>query len=190
MLQKLSSKSIDNCTYEYDPRILFFEKNNNGIHLRFKTEPGLFHHKYIPKLRIKSGLRPLPGLIWDFETDYKSEDLSIHAFKEFKFDDTELFKAPFLNTNTSVCLGSSEFDVDIFYKGNASQIADSVIKSFFDSAFTHTGDKDAIKGNLLSLSKELIDMKEFPIDLLKPVKKDPNEQNQPDIEYDEIDDED
>lgn len=188
MLQKIVSKNIDNCTYRYDNRILRFEKNTTEIKLVFKTEPGLFHHKYIPKLRIKSGLRPLPGLIWTFETDYRRESLSIRAFKEFKFDDTELFKAPFLNAHANVCLGSSEFNVDTFYKGDATEIADSVIKSFFNSAFTHTGDNKAIKGNILSLSRELIDMKEFPLDLLNPIK---TINDEPDfIDFDEDDDQD
>lgn len=187
MLQKIVTKSVDNCSYKYDQRIISFEKNINGLKLKFKTEPGLFHHKYIPKLRIKSGLRPLPGLIWNFKTDYRNEELSIRAFKDFKFDDTELFKAPFLNTSSNVCLGSSEFNIDTFYRGDATEIANSVIEAFFNSAFTHTGDAKAIKGNILSLSRELINMKEFPLDLLNPIKSNDDDEES-DIEYDEIDD--
>lgn len=170
MLQSIQAKELDNAVYNYDPRIIMFEKNADQIDLVFKTEPGFYHHKYATSLKIESGIRPTPALLWKFHTDYRNESLKLHAFKEFKLKDTKLFKAPFLNTSGNVCLGSSEFDVETFYRGNASEITDSVIKSFFNSAFTHTGDKDAIHGNILTLSRELLTMTEFPLDVLKPIK--------------------
>lgn len=160
---------MDRTVYNYDPRILHFSKDNQEINLKFKTEPGLFHHKYIPKLKVTSGLRPVPGLIWNFNTDYKNETLSIRAFKEFNHDNTVLYRAPFLNTSSNVCLGSSEFDVETFYKGDATEITDSIIKAFFDSAFTHASSQKQVIGNIMTLSHELLHMKEFPLDKLFPI---------------------
>lgn len=175
-MKGIESKSIDNTIYQYDPRILYFEKNRNNIRLTFITEPGIYHHKYIPKLRIDSGMRPVPGLLWNFETDYKNESLNLKAFIKYEGPDTQYYRAPFLNTSSSVCLGSSEFDENTFYKGNATDITNSVIKAFFNSAFTHASTVKQVNGNIISLSKNLLGMTEFPQDVLIPIpKKEKNE---------------
>jgi hypothetical protein len=158
------NEDFDKFTYKYDPRIEFFQKNNYELRIHFYTEPGIYHHKYSLSTKIQSGSRPVPGLYWEFYSNYSHDQLRILAYKDRNSD--ERYKAPFLNTSNNVCLGSSEFDTDLYRTKDVTFIADDIIKSFFDSAFTHAGGSRQVKGNIITLSNKLLNLKVFPEDQL------------------------
>jgi hypothetical protein len=162
-LSKLYKEKSAKFTYTFDPDILKFEKNDYKVSLIFKTDPQEQVHIYTPGLKLTSGKRPVPGLIWKY-----TGSLNIWAYKEFKGEETELFKAPFMNTSLEVCIGSSKIHTDSNGHFNVNQAKEKVVKGFFESAFSHVSG-EPIKGNLHTLSEELLTMKSFPLSVLLPV---------------------
>ena len=130
------------------------------------TEPRTETLIYKEGLPIKTGVYPLPHLLWKLDKN----SLAIWALKTRPKKITEsLFQAPFFNTYSSgsVCMGSAKLRC-------TSNKYESIIKSaenaFFTSMFTHTSHNELLNGNFIELSNGMLDKKHFNTELLLKTK--------------------
>lgn len=115
-------------------------------------------------LNIPDGRMKVPGLIYVVQNN----TLSMYAFKGKKPTE-KLYRAPFMNTTEGVCLGSAKV------KKPEERTFTNVIayweKMFWQSEFSHISGSNPIKGNLATLTKQLIKTGEpFPTDVLVEIK--------------------
>lgn len=111
-------------------------------------------------LNIPNGKMKVPGLLYVVH----GNTLSMYAFKGKKPTGT-LYRAPFMNTTTNVCLGNAKVK-----KPDERTFANVIAyweKMFWLSEFSHLSGDNPIKGNLAVLTKQLIKTgEEFPVDVL------------------------
>lgn len=155
-------------TYKHDPDILKYAHDGIKTQLVFLTQPQSFHHKYALKTGLDSGFRPAPILLWEYERESESEDLSIYACAELKGKDTEWCHAPFFNTSdNNVCLGTTNIKMQDFGL-DVNKLKADIIDGFFAAAFTHAGTFHCTKSNFITLNQKLLNEKEFPKEELIP----------------------
>lgn len=120
---------------------------------------------FAKSLNIPDGKMKVPGLIYVVSNNA----LSMYAFKGKKPTD-KLYRAPFMNTTESVCLGSAKV------KKPEERTYENIIayweKMFWQSEFSHISGINPINGNLAVLTKELIKTgAPFPTDVLLEIKE-------------------
>jgi hypothetical protein len=128
--------------------------------------PAMTRKLYFSMQGIETGTYPLPPLLWIL----KGTNLTLYAYKEWLGDKTELFAAPYPNTNNSVCLG---------YKGsqfirmaaestiNPQDLIDAAEHAFFETAFSHGGEGNA-KSPMEKLYAACLGRSTFPMEELVP----------------------
>lgn len=120
---------------------------------------------FTKELEIPSGQMMVPGLVYKVSQGH----LSIYAFKGKKPKGV-LYRAPFMNTVENVCLGNAKVEKpkDRTYEAFIAYWE----KMFWMSEFSHLSGNNPIKGNLATLTKQLIATGEpFPEEVLIPLGK-------------------
>lgn len=114
-------------------------------------------------LGIEDGEMNVPGLLYVV----KGKQMYVYAFKGNK-PKGKLYRAPFMNvSDTGVCLGNSK--VSKPRESTYQFIIEYWEQMFWRSEFSHILGENPIKGNLATLTKELIQSGEkFPTDVLLP----------------------
>lgn len=138
--------------------------DNSSLIWHTKAEKRPFY--FVEKLGIPNGTAFVPPLLWKAT----KKSLSIYALKSDRRPtaNTKLYYAPFFNVydDGDVCMGTVNVGIE-----NSTSLEDFITaweKCFFDSYFSHLQDYNPIKGNCVSLWKQLINTeKKFPLEKLK-----------------------
>ena len=121
---------------------------------------------FVDKLGIPNGTAFVPPLLWKAT----QQRLDIYALKSNRRPTakTKLYYAPFFNVyrNGNVCMGSVNIEIK-----NSTSLEDFITAwetYFFNSYFSHLQGFNPIKGNCVSLWKQLINtIEKFPLEELK-----------------------
>lgn len=118
---------------------------------------------------IKTGIYPVPVLLWKLE----SNKLSVWALKtQPKSTSESIFHAPFFNTSATglVCMGNAKFSSDSMDYIEVMKVAET---AFFNSYFTHSANSNLLKINYSELMLEHFKSKPdtFPSKQLYPASK-------------------
>lgn len=144
------------------PNLLFIDTNIARPRLVWYRPPEKRMMYFSKPLGIEDGMMSVPGLVYMAH----GESLSVYAFKGSKPKD-KLFKAPFFNVDTTVCLGNARIA-----KPKNSVISDIMEyweNLFWRSEFAHILGANPVKGNLATITKNCIETGEkFPMDELVP----------------------
>lgn len=133
----------------------------------WKTPPKQVQLLFTDKAGPKSGLYPIPGLVWVF-----GSDLSIYAYDKWEGQDTVLYHAPFLNVSRAgVCLGSAGDYLEGKNRYTFTDVMEQVEHAFFFSKFSHAGagSEDSLKVPFESLYERTLGKEKFPYEVLVPV---------------------
>lgn len=125
------------------------------VNMIFKKDTGIADGKYF-----------VPGLVWVF-----GQSLDLYAYKEWQGEQTELYRAPFLNINEDdVCLGTAADYIDIKKSEYSFKDVTSLVeKVFWESRFTHVSNTNQIEGSFLGMYEK--SLTEFPYEVLVSSKK-------------------
>jgi PRTRC genetic system protein B len=123
---------------------------------------------FVDGLGISSGKAQVPPMVWSANKN----NLCVFALLSQRrpTEKTLLYYAPFFNVyeNGSVCMGT--VNIDIKNSASVEEFTTAWESYFFNSYFSHLlGNYNPIKGNSVTLWKELIDTgRPFPKEVLKP----------------------
>ena len=108
-------------------------------------------------LNIQDGEISLPNLVFI----YRNKALKVFAFKDDQItQETMLYRAPFHNTGSSVCMGSARINTKSNYWED---LMLSIDTAFFSSTFTQLHGPQVIDGNLNTVLDDCISNgKQFP----------------------------
>ena len=160
-----STAQLDTGMYGAVPEnILYVDTRIDHDRLVWYHGPEERHVFFSEHLDIPNGAMRVPGLIYVV----RNNSLSLFAFKG-KRPTEKLYRAPFMNTTESVCLGNAKVK-----KPEERTFANVIAyweKMFWQSEFSHLSGNNPIKGNLAVLTKQLIKTGEpFPTDVLIQIK--------------------
>lgn len=157
-----SNKQLDCSLYGAVPdNVLYCDTRVGSEKLVWYRKPEKRKMFFVDNLEIPNGEMWVPGLIYCVT----GKKLRVLAFKGNK-PKKDLYLAPFMNTNeTYVCLGNSKV------KTPDERTFENVIQywetMFWQSEFSHILGENPIKGNLATLTKQLIsDHTPFPENVL------------------------
>lgn len=169
VLSKLFSETVSTFTYTFCPDVLKIKNTGSQLRIIFKSDAQVQQHIFTKDLGVETGPRPVPGLIWNYNTNGTTGNLDLYAYIDFKGEDTDLYNAPFMNcTGSSVCLGTSKIEIDPQTGININKAIESIQQGFWKSAFTHSGGQQ-IKGTYQKLAKAILNKATFPYEVLQPI---------------------
>jgi PRTRC genetic system protein B len=121
-------------------------------------------------LGLKDGNYPIPPMIWKADR----EELWVYAIAGTKKPGikTRLSHAPFFNVHADgkVCMGT--VDINVTTNTGFEEFMQLWQDYFFNSKFSHViGNSSPMEGNIIQRWSELLGIKKFPVDCLKPHSK-------------------
>lgn len=141
------------------PNVVAFADKFRYNKMAWRTPEMVMDIHFANKAGMPDGKYVVPGLVWSF-----GDSLDLWAYKDWKGNDTELYRAPFFNVNNeNVCLGTASDYIKQNKSYTFAGLMETVETAFFRSKFTHVGSDKQINGAFAALlEKTTVTKKETP----------------------------
>ena len=163
LMKDKNAAKIMECSGFINRRILYFSQDPIFEDLIWYVPPGRQQIKFSKRRRIKSGAFRCPGLIFK----YSGGHLDVYAVRSRNLkEDTQLYRAPFHNTNDQgrVCMGSAI--TKIRETNNANQVIREYEKAWWGSEFSEVHGTPTLHKNMDTVWRKTMKSGVFPLDML------------------------